>query len=154
VVGLDRRLNYRKLAKATEALVRGALFIAANPDPLVPTEGSVIPGAGAAVEALAYAVGRRPVVLGKPEPALLHEAMARLGISPRGTVMVGDQVMTDVAAGHAAGVFTVLVRGGISSLLRPPVGAPKPDLIVDDLRELWRWTEGRLDPPPGGSRLV
>ncbi len=145
VVGQDRRVTHRKLSAATAALVGGALFVATNPDPLVPTERGVVPGAGALVAALAYAVGRRPVVLGKPKPALLREAMARTGTGPHETVMVGDQVITDVAAGRAAGTFTVHVQSGVSTVRPGPPNAPHPDLVVDSLIELWRWAAGRID---------
>ena len=42
--------------------------------------------------------------------AALRRAMRLMGASPRQTVMIGDQVFTDVAAGNLAGVRTVLVR--------------------------------------------
>lgn len=143
VVGLDRRLTYGKLTRATEALVRGAAFIAANPDPLLPTARGIVPGAGATVAALAYAAGRRPRVMGKPSSRLLRRAMASLGLRAAETVMVGDQLATDIAAGRAAGTFTVLVGGDMGSVRPVPRSAPTPDLKVRDLRELWRWAAGR-----------
>lgn len=144
VVGLDRKITYRKLTAATTALVRGVPFIAANPDPMLPTEDGALPGAGALVAALRYATGREPVTIGKPEPGLLREAMARIGTCPGETAMVGDQPATDVAAGRAAGVFTVLVRTGVHSI-RPGSGhGPRPDLTVRDLRELRRWLQDKV----------
>lgn len=46
----------------------------------------------------------------KPLPLALRRAMRRAGARPEETVMIGDQVFTDVAAGNLAGVRTVLVR--------------------------------------------
>ena len=46
----------------------------------------------------------------KPFPFALRRAMRMEGFSPRETVMIGDQVFTDVVAGKLAGVRTVLVR--------------------------------------------
>ena len=46
----------------------------------------------------------------KPAPFALRRAMRMLGVGPQATVMIGDQVFTDVAAGKLAGVRTVLVR--------------------------------------------
>ncbi len=46
----------------------------------------------------------------KPAPFALKAAMRRMGVGPERTVMVGDQVFTDVVAGNLAGVRTVLVR--------------------------------------------
>ena len=45
----------------------------------------------------------------KPSPQGLHEAMARLRSTPEQTVMIGDQVLTDMWAGCRAGVYTILV---------------------------------------------
>lgn len=46
----------------------------------------------------------------KPGPWALVRAMRRFSARPDETVMIGDQVFTDVAAGNLAGVRTVLVR--------------------------------------------
>lgn len=46
------------------------------------------------------------VTRGKPDPALLREAMERIGASPRTTVMVGDSE-EDMVAGRRAGCITV-----------------------------------------------
>ena len=46
----------------------------------------------------------------KPLPFALVRAMRLMGSMPGETVMIGDQVFTDVCAGNLAGVRTVLVR--------------------------------------------
>ena len=46
----------------------------------------------------------------KPFPFALAKAMRRHGATPDQTVMIGDQVFTDVLAGNLAGCRTVLVR--------------------------------------------
>lgn len=46
----------------------------------------------------------------KPAPFALERAMRQEGEGPEATVMVGDQVFTDVVAGNLAGVRTILVR--------------------------------------------
>ena len=46
--------------------------------------------------------GLETIVLGKPQPALLRAAMARLGAAAHETVMIGDQVSTDIRAAEAA----------------------------------------------------
>lgn len=139
VVGLDRRVTYKKLTLATAALGRGAAFIASNPDPLLPTEGGLQLGAGSIVAALRYATGRDPIIIGKPNPRLLKEALARIGTRAKETAMVGDQRSTDIAAGRAAGLFTILVLTGVSAGRPARRGEPRPDLTVRDLVELQRW---------------
>ena len=45
----------------------------------------------------------------KPAPIALWVAMRRMGVTADETVLVGDQLFTDVAAGNLAGVRTILV---------------------------------------------
>ena len=45
---------------------------------------------------------------GKPGTKGVKEAMAAMGTTPETTVMVGDQVFTDVLCGHNAGMLSVM----------------------------------------------
>ncbi len=134
VVGLDVELTYGKLRAACRALRKGAGFLAANCDPVLPVDEDLWPGAGAIVAALRYATGRDPVVVGKPERPLLLAALRRLGRKPQEAVMVGDQLGTDVAGAVRVGMRSVLVRSGVSE--SPGAEDIHPDLIVRDLLEL------------------
>ncbi len=46
----------------------------------------------------------------KPFPVGINRAVRQLGLSKHAVVMVGDQLLTDIAAGNAANVRTVLVQ--------------------------------------------
>ena len=65
----------------------------------------------------------------KPSPAMVRQALRALALSPAESVMVGDRRRTDVAAGLAAGVRTIWLRGG------EPEG-PKPDVEISTLADL------------------
>lgn len=71
---------------------------------------------------------------GKPHPAMLHEAVSRLGVSPAQTAVVEDSV-AGVKAGVRGGFgFVVGVnRGEYGDALRS-AGA---DVVIDDLSELF-----------------
>ncbi len=134
VVGLDRRLNYQKLAAGMRAILAGAKFIATNRDCSFPTEGGLLPGAGAVVSFLEVAASKPPdVVIGKPEPFLLELALKELHSRPGETALIGDRMDTDVAAGKRMGLMTVLVLTGVS---REPRGRQRPDLVVKNLSDL------------------
>jgi HAD superfamily phosphatase (TIGR01668 family) len=45
----------------------------------------------------------------KPRRKGFREAMARLGVTPDQTVVVGDQLFTDILGGNRAGAYTILV---------------------------------------------
>jgi hypothetical protein len=46
----------------------------------------------------------------KPFPNGCKGAVRKLGLDPKRTAMVGDQLFADVAAGRLAGLYTILVR--------------------------------------------
>ncbi|MCU0610256.1 MAG: HAD hydrolase-like protein [Candidatus Eisenbacteria bacterium] len=47
---------------------------------------------------------------GKPDPGRVRQIMEEAGWDPQATILVGDNTLTDVAAGRAAGCATALVR--------------------------------------------
>ncbi|WP_261806105.1 YqeG family HAD IIIA-type phosphatase [Lapidilactobacillus luobeiensis] len=46
----------------------------------------------------------------KPLPSGIKRALRQFKLEPQQTIMVGDQLLTDVQAGHLAGVRTVMVK--------------------------------------------
>ena len=110
--GYGPDVGWRDLAEATFAIRAGLPWIATNLDLTFPTPRGMAPGNGSLVAAVATAVGRRPdAVAGKPEPALLLEAIRRTGaVRP---LMIGDRLDTDIAAGGRLGIPTLLVMTGV-----------------------------------------
>lgn len=132
-VGNDPTFDYAKLRAASRAVVRGAGFVTANLDPRLPLErGEFDPGAGALAEAIAYASGVRPIVIGKPSPSLFRTAVERLGCRPREAAMIGDSLHTDVQGGLDAGMVTVWVAPREAKADREV----QPHLRVASLHEL------------------
>jgi len=115
VAGLDPQLTYLRLAAAADCVRAGARFIATNRDPVYPTERGLRPGAGSIIAAIEAASGVRPIVIGKPEPLLLEEAARAVGANPRDAVVIGDGLVTDIAAARAVGARSVLILTGVSS---------------------------------------
>lgn len=136
VVGLDRELTYEKLRRATLLINGGAAFIGTNPDRTLPSPDGEVPGAGTILAALEAATGASPTVIGKPGTALLESAMAQLGVTPEETLMIGDRIDTDVAAGQKAGCRSALVLTGITSEQAARVWKPALDYIEKDLETL------------------
>jgi HAD superfamily hydrolase (TIGR01450 family) len=131
-VGNDFDLSYGRLAAAARAVAAGAALVTPNVDPRLPIEGGgFLPGCGAIVEAVSIAAGgRRPEIVGKPEPPLFRMALARLGVAPAEAVMVGDSLAADIRGAHGVGMWAVHYA---------PDGAPaaaEPDLTVRSFAEL------------------
>jgi 4-nitrophenyl phosphatase len=137
VAGMDRKITYEKLTRATQLIRSGLPFIGTNPDTTYPMPGGqLIPGAGSILAAISAAAGRDPVIAGKPSPAMFDLALARLGTHPGETISVGDRLETDIAGGQNCGCRTALVLSGVTPLAQAQAWQPAPDLIVRDLAEL------------------
>jgi 4-nitrophenyl phosphatase len=136
VVGLDRELTYEKLEAATHLIRNGVAFIGTNPDRTLPSPNGHVPGAGSILAALEAATDVKPRIIGKPERALLDAALTQLGVQPDETLMVGDRVETDVAAGQNAGCRSALLLSGVTSETAGRAWKPAPDFIEKDLETL------------------
>jgi HAD superfamily hydrolase (TIGR01450 family) len=115
VVGLDPDVSYERLAAVADAARAGARFVVTNRDPTYPSGDRLMPGAGSIVAAIETASGVTPVSIGKPAPLLLLEAAHAVGADPRDAVMIGDGIVTDLAAARAVGARCVLMLTGVSS---------------------------------------
>jgi 4-nitrophenyl phosphatase len=62
--------------------------------------------------------------------------LARLGTKPAETLVVGDRLETDIAAGQAAGCKTALVLSGVSTRAQAESWKPAVDVIAEDLGAL------------------
>ena len=91
------------------------LFIATNRDPIYPIERGLRPGAGSIVAAIEVACGVKPVVIGKPEPLLMEEAAHAVGRDPKDAIVIGDGILTDLAAANAVGARTILMLTGVTT---------------------------------------
>ena len=144
LVGFDTELTFQKLEDACILLNRGVDFIAANPDWVCPTWYGSVPDCGSVCEMLYRATGRRPRVIGKPQPAMARLAMAQAGVPQANTVMVGDRLYTDITAGFNAGIDTAFVLSGEGTLADLEASAVKPTWVFENLAALHRaWERER-----------
>lgn len=165
VSGFAPELVWSDLLRSAVLIREGLPWVAANTDLTFPAEFGVAPGHGALVALLEQYSGRRARVAGKPQPPLLLETMRRAATDR--AVMVGDRLDTDIAAGRAVGVPSVLVMTGVSDLatLRAARGPERPDVVLDTLAGLGRaqavprrrgqsWTHGPWQVEVGGALYV
>jgi 4-nitrophenyl phosphatase len=142
VVGLDRGFNYEKLTIAIRAVLNGAQLVGPNPDTSLPMEDGLCPGAGAFQAAITAITGVKPLIVGKPEPTMLNIGLRLLGCAPGEAAIVGDRLDTDIVGGHRAGLATILVLSGISTLDEVAASQLKPDHIFEDLGTLAEYLGG------------
>ncbi|MGO9521144.1 HAD-IIA family hydrolase [Mycobacterium sp.] len=150
VQGLSTTIGWPELAEAALAIRAGALWVAANVDPTLPTERGLLPGNGSMVAALRTATGAEPRVAGKPAPRLLTDAVSRGDF--RAPLVIGDRLDTDIEGANAAKLPSLMVLTGVNTALDAVYARPahRPTYIGLDLRALH--SDGKLlavGPQPG-----
>ena len=138
VMGFDTELTFQKLHDVSYMLLtRPELpYIATNPDLVCPTEFGSVPDCGSVCTMIFNATGKRPLVIGKPEPLMPQLAMERWGIAPEQTAVIGDRIYTDVKSGLNAGCVAVLVLSGESTLQTLAESQDKPHLVLESAQEI------------------
>lgn len=140
LVGMDRGLSWDKLARATLNIRAGATFIGTNPDRTLPTEQGITHGNGAVLAALQAATDVAPIIVGKPEPTMYHQAQIRLGGSGLDTAALGDRLETDILGAVRAGIASILVLSGVATRQQLAQVDYRPNWVFDGVSELTtRW---------------
>ncbi|MCK5247770.1 HAD-IIA family hydrolase [Candidatus Bipolaricaulota bacterium] len=128
VAGMDRAIDYAKLADGLRALNAGARLAATNLDGTYPTPEGQMPGAGAIVGAL-RGMGFDPEVnVGKPEKASYDIAIGMTKVARNRVLMIGDRLETDIHGGNQSDLDTLLVLTGISR---------EPDIEKSGIHPTW-----------------
>jgi HAD superfamily hydrolase (TIGR01450 family) len=136
VQGYAPGVDYADLAEGTLAVLDGALFVASNMDPTLPTARGRQPGNGSMAQVIVNATGVKPLVAGKPEPPLHAESVQRTGA--RRPLVVGDRLDTDIEGACRVGADSLLVLTGVTKpaavLLAPP--GLRPSYLAEGLAGL------------------
>ncbi len=137
VMGFDTELSFRKLEDVSKMLCTRELpYVATNPDYVCPTEFGSVPDCGSVCDMLFNVSGKRPEVVGKPQPYMAQLAMEKWGCCPEETVVIGDRIYTDIKSGLNAGCQTILVMSGETTYEILEESADKPHLVMGSAGEI------------------
>jgi len=112
VGGAGPEFSYQALNAAFGHLRDGAKLVAMHRGLYWRTSEGLQLDSGAFVAGLEQAAGIEAEVVGKPAAAFFATALAHLGADAAHTLMVGDDIETDVLAAQAQGLTGVLVKTG------------------------------------------
>ena len=132
----DRTITYDKINKAYKALCKGAELIATHPDDVCPTETDYDIDIGPFIRLFEQMCQTKAIVIGKPNGLMLRMAALHMGVDPKGTVMVGDRLYTDIRMGELAGIATILVLSGETSRKDLEVSGIKPTYVLDSVKDI------------------
>ncbi|MDQ6657120.1 MAG: HAD-IIA family hydrolase [Actinomycetota bacterium] len=136
VLGETRTYSFEAITTAIRLIDKGARFVSTNPDPTGPSRYGLLPAAGAVAALIEKATGRSPYFVGKPNPLMMRSALRSIGAHSESTLMIGDRMDTDVIAGLEAGLATILVLTGISTVESMERFPYKPSLVLDSIADL------------------
>ncbi len=135
VLGETRTYSFTAITKAIRLILGGARFIATNPDVSGPSAEGPLPATGSVAAMITKATGREPYFVGKPNPMMFRSALNRIEAHSENTTMVGDRMDTDVVAGIEAGLETILVLTGsttVADIERYPF---RPSRVLDSIAD-------------------
>ncbi len=139
LAGYDTELTYKKLNDVCYLLsTRPDMpYVATHPDYVCPASYGFAPDLGCFMDMIERSCGRRPVVIGKPKPAMVLSCEKHLGVGGDETVVVGDRIYTDVASGVNAGVTSVLVLSGETKPEDIPKYDVKPTFVLAGVKMMY-----------------
>jgi glycerol 3-phosphatase-2 len=158
IQGFHPSVAWTDLAEAAFALRThdgdpGIPWVATNTDWTIPQARGTAPGNGTLVSAVHTAVGRLPVVAGKPERAIFDAAVERFAAST--PLFLGDRLDTDILGANRAGIASALVLTGIDGpkqVLAADADS-RPTYLLGDLRELFEEYPAPVETEDDGDRV-
>ncbi|ODN98415.1 4-nitrophenyl phosphatase [Cryptococcus wingfieldii CBS 7118] len=127
--GADHYINLKKITKAVTYLHNPECkLILTNPDATFPIGDGIFPASGAMSAGIVYAAKQTPVVIGKPSKTMMDAVVAHHHIDPARTLMIGDNLHTDIEFGINSGIRTLLVMTGVTTY--DQIYGPNPSPVV------------------------
>lgn len=136
VLGETRTFGFDMIRTAAALINRGARFVATNPDVAGP-QGR--PSCGALAAPIERITGKKPFYVGKPNALMMRAALRYMQAHSEDTLIIGDNMDTDIIAGINSGMETVLVLSGVSTEADLSRYAYRPHHVAGDalaVREL------------------
>jgi len=139
IMGGHRQFNFNEINIATILIRKGAKFIATNHDPFYPTLNGLSPASGALLTSIETASEKKALITGKPERYLFDLSMETAKFkNKKKTLLVGDNLNTDILGGNNFGISTALTLTGITTKKVLKQSIIQPDYIIKDLSHLIR----------------
>ncbi len=136
VLGETRTYSFERITHAIRLIYGGARFIATNPDTTGPSPAGPLPATGSVAALVSRATGVEPYFIGKPNPLMMRSALNAIDAHSETAAMVGDRMDTDVVCGLEAGMETILVLTGLTTLADAERHPYRASRIVESIAEL------------------
>lgn len=139
LVSVDRNFSYWKMAKAADILRNGGTLWTTSVDSFWWAGKRQLPGTNALVTAIQLSSRTNDAtVLGKPSEYAMNVIRNEWSLMPDNTIMIGDNVQSDVILGNKMGYMTGLVLGGSSTPadLDDVEGFERPNIVFREFERI------------------
>ncbi len=131
IMGGHDKFSYEEIYKATISIRKGAKFIATNRDSFYPSIHGFSPATGALLSSIEVSSSQKAITVGKPEKTIFDLVKSKSSLKK--TLMIGDNLDTDILGGKNAGLKTALVFTGATlkkDLVKSDIS---PDYVIKDI---------------------
>jgi NagD protein len=159
ILGETHHYSFEDIAMAEKLIKKGSHFVATNPEPTGPKPEmeETLTSCGDVAALIERATGVAAYFIGKPNPIMMREGLARLGATSERTVMIGDRMDTDVLGGMESGLETILVLSGVTDHDDVNHFPYRPSRIINSVADLLEELDGpakRLPIPKNRTEVL
>ncbi len=133
---IGRAWDYDLINRIARMVMGGAELVALHKGKYWQTGEGLSIDIGAFVAGIEYATGVEATVIGKPSPAFFQAGARALGCVAARTLMIGDDIDSDVGGAQRCGMRGVLVRTGKFRAEQLTASAVVPDGVLDSIGQL------------------
>jgi NagD protein len=137
VIGETTAYSFERITRAVRLVAAGARFIATNRDVAGPSSTGLVPATGAVAALISSATGIQPYFVGKPNPLMMRTALNTIAAHSEQSVMVGDNMDTDIVTGIESGMETILVLSGVTRRADIDRHPYRPTHVVDSVADIY-----------------
>ncbi len=120
VCGFDDEINYYKIFYATQVINKTNKFFGTNCDKYVNISGRNSPGTYSLISCLETCTEKKAIIVSKPDPSSIDiifkdHNIEKIEEELKNTIMIGDNMDTDIRFANNAGIDSLLVFTGITN---------------------------------------
>lgn len=103
-------------------------YLDRNGEPIIDT--------GSFVQMIANATGVTPKIFGKPSKDYFLQALKKINLKPQETLVIGDDLESDIQGAISTGLIGILVRTGKGQFYESTTSKIKPYLVLDSFSSI------------------
>ena len=126
--------SYKDLMYASLCVQNGAKLFATSTDNSYPTKMGNVPATGSIIAAILKTFNTKVINLGKPSKSIFSLALKELGTNKAETIILGDNLVTDIQGARRNGVDSALILTGKTNKRSIKNFIFKPNYVYENLK--------------------